>query len=160
MLNYAVFEFIKNTTSIKSIYLVDSWSRWPKSLADSLNFTINAYLAINVRIYLVQQPPVQSIHSEQLYQNLVTRKELTLANIRKMSLTRKQYAEQQKEVDAAFAHFINVRGVTLISIDDIVCDKEVCTMGTGTLPYYTDNMHLAKTVALIFKDKLRNYMAF
>jgi hypothetical protein len=66
-------------------------------------------------------------------------------------MTRKEYVEQQKEAEKAFSGYHNTRGSTYIRIEDVVCDQEICSLGTGDSPYYIDEAHLAPPMTRFLK---------
>jgi hypothetical protein len=112
-----------------------------------------------VRVYIIQQPPIQEANGEQFYRNLMLRNQLSDSNVRNNSLTLKKYQEQQKYVELAFSAYKNMRGVTFIPISDHICDSEYCLFGKATLPYYGDKNHLTTAMAQILKKRLLQYFS-
>jgi hypothetical protein len=95
-----------------------SWNLWTKQIRQNFNYTLHQYLSLNIRVYIIQQPPVQTYDVSHLYKSLFNKNELSDAIIRNSSLTLKQYEDQQREVELAFSHYKNVRGVTFVTISD------------------------------------------
>jgi hypothetical protein len=130
--------------------------------AQHFNYTLNMYKSINVHVYVVQQPPAQAIGVviKDFYKRLLNKNELNDVNIRKWSVTRTKYDEQQKEFNVYFSKFNNTRGVTVIRIEDLVCDAEVCPFGTAAQPFYVDKLHMSSLGAQRLAQRIRKYVSF
>jgi hypothetical protein len=135
---------------------MSKWNLWVNELAKHLEYTLNAYLSINVHVYIIQQTPVHKHITDlyQFYKWLLDRNNLTDASLRESSLTRSKYVEQQIGVEKVFAKFKNRRGVTFIYIEDLACDEKYCPVGTGEMPYYSDFYHLTHAMAHRLKARI------
>ncbi len=71
-----------------------------------------------------------------------------------MSVRRADFYVQQKAFIDFFSNFNNTRGVSVIYIDDIVCDEMICPIGTNQLPYYFDFNHMSWVGTRRLKDKI------
>jgi peptidoglycan/LPS O-acetylase OafA/YrhL len=153
-LRKAVYEFIKNETSIKVLFIASRWSLWRDYIAANINYTVNAYAALGVRVVIVQQPSEQSNHPLQVYKNLLNSGQLTDENLRKNSATRKSWNDLIRDTEAIFKNYVHLRLFTYICIQDLLCDDEFCTIGTGTTPIWFDNTHLTTSAARLLKKRL------
>jgi peptidoglycan/LPS O-acetylase OafA/YrhL len=159
-LRQAVYEFIKNTTSIKTLFMAAFWSQWIHYISPNIEHTVKIYAAIGVRVIIIQEPAMQPISPPQVYKNLLASGELTNNNLRKNSATRQAFNQKVKDIETVFGKFTSTRGFTYIYIYDILCDDEFCTIGTGTTPYFRDIVHLTSSAARILKKRFTRYISF
>jgi hypothetical protein len=159
----AVYEYIKATPSIKTLFISSAFSRWPEVTAQRFNLTLSLFRALNVHITIIQQPPVQREHDANMwyyYSKLVGQGQLTDGHLKSISVTRQEYNKQQAEFIGFFTKYNHTRDVTLIRIDDLVCDVDVCLIGTGTRPYWKDTMHMTWIGAERLASRLRKYVSY
>jgi hypothetical protein len=145
---------------VARIYLAHSWFRWINELAQHFEYTLDAYLSMNVHVHIIQQPPMhgEELGSiQQVYKRLLDENNLSDARLREVSLTRAKYVEQQSQVEIFFSKFKNRRGVNFIYIEDLVCDEKYCPIGTGELPYFSDLTHISPVMAHILKARIFSY---
>ncbi len=118
---------------------------------------------MKVNLYVIQQGPIHNIPSTfaiNIYKNLFARGELTGENLRNLSCSRKEYTKQQARFEQFFATFKEIRGLTFIYVDDVVCDEEVCPLDTGERPYFADNYHLSLFGAARLKARFQKYLSY
>jgi hypothetical protein len=162
LMNY-VIEFIRNTSSIKSIFLAGRWELWLSDIITYFEHTLRVFTSMNVRVYVIQQGPLHSIPSNSVYtvyKIMFGAGKLTNQNLRSVSCTREQYAKQQAGVERFFAKFNATRGFTVIYIDDLICEPDVCLMGTGERPFFTDPVHLTPFASARLKPRLQKYLSY
>ena len=150
---------------VKMIFLAGLWS-WYRARRDSFelfrrdfNNTVNVYIALNVHVFVVQQPPMQYLSATQIYRNLHNKKELTNENLRKFSTTRAAYREDQKLVEQEFSKYKKNPNITFIYIEDLLCDDTFCPVGTVDEAYYEDSMHLSVTKSISLKKRFQDYIS-
>jgi hypothetical protein len=159
----AVLDFINKTSSIKSVYLAARWELWLGETVDSLETTIQVYFSMNVKVYVIQQTPYQFLvpgNSNQIYKLLFDKGQLTDAKLRNVSCTRREYSKMQTGVEQLFSKFKEIRGLTFIYIEDIICDAEVCPVGTGKEPYFVDPAHMTPPGAHRLKARFQKYLSY
>jgi hypothetical protein len=134
-----------------------------KETFDYFENTIQVYFSMKVKVYVIQEGPVHNIpsyHSIDIYKNLFDRGQLTDANLKKSSCSRKDYIKQQAKYEQFFSKYKEIRGLTFIHIDDVVCDEELCQIGTGEQPFYSDVYHMTSFGVLRLKDRLKKFISF
>ncbi len=157
----AVIDFINKTSSIKSIYLA---ALWDFNLSDTvLHFehTLKFYLSMNLRVYVIQQAPINNIPSQRVinvYKSLLDSDRLTNANLNAASVSRKDYIRQQARWEEFFSKFKKIRGMDYIYIEDVICDADVCSICTGGQQYFADNKHMTIIGALRLKTRFQKYI--
>jgi hypothetical protein len=118
------------------------------------------YRDLGVLVYVIQQPSRQPHENVNvLYKKLLNDGQLTDAKLRNLSITRKYHDEYQKPLLDVFARFNRTRGFTVIRIDDVVCDDEVCAIGTSRVPFFTDLWHMSWAGAARLTNKIQGYLA-
>ena len=127
-------------------------------LEKDLNYTINAYAALNVHVYILQQIPSQPVEPSQLYQNLLAKNELTDQNLRKYSTKRADFRKSQEGIEKIFSKFKSNPNVTFIYIEDLMCDDEYCPIGIVDESYYYDPLHLSLNKVMKIKDRFLRYL--
>ncbi len=127
--------------------------------SQNFNNTVQIFSSIGVRVYVIQQAPFQAYNSMTgFYKKLADQGQLTDAKVRSLSVQRTKYIEQQKAFVGYFSKLNNSRDVSVIYIDDIVCDELICPIGTSRLPYYNDDFHMSWVGSRRLKDKLNKYI--
>jgi hypothetical protein len=97
-----------------------------------------------VNVYVIQQPPVQPLNDiAGIYKKLLNDGKLTDKNLKKSSVKRAKYDKEQKPFLEFLGQFKNTRGFSLIRIDDVICDDEICPIGTSKLPFHSDSFHFS-----------------
>jgi hypothetical protein len=93
----AVYNFIKSTPNVKSIFFASNWREWTEFTEQHFNYTLHLYRQIGVNVYVIQQPPVQP-HDDVvgMYKKLLNDGKLTDKNLRKYSVNRTKYDKDQK----------------------------------------------------------------
>jgi hypothetical protein len=92
---------------------------------------------------VIQQAPLHKTDNIlNIYKILFDRGQLTNANLNTASISRQDYIKQQAKVEELFAKFKQIRGLTFIYIDDVICNDEVCPIGTGEHPFVADALHM------------------
>jgi hypothetical protein len=144
---------------VKSIFFASDWRSWPKFTEEHFNYTLQLYRNLGLNVYVIQQPAVQPfINILGLYKKLSNEGKLTDKALRNLSTTREKYDIQQNQFLEFFVKFNRTRGFSLIRIDDIVCDKSICPMGTSKFPFYFDYYHMTWTGASRLKNKFQTYL--
>jgi hypothetical protein len=159
----AVLDYINKTSSIKSVYLVGRWDLWFNRNVRYSESTIQLYLSMKVRLYVIQESPSQMIPSYKainLYKSLLDKGQLTSAHLRRVSCSRYNYVKQQVELEKVFSKFKEIRGLTFINVDDVICDAEVCPVGTGEQPYFADSDHMTPFGASRLKARFQKYLSY
>jgi hypothetical protein len=139
------------------------WSKWGAVTAQRFNHTLSAYRALNVHVYIIQQPPVQNYYAPNFmyyYQHLMNIGLLSDDYLRNVSLPRIEYNKQQAEFLEFFSRYNRTRDVTVIRVDDLVCDKDVCLIGTGVAPYFKDTVHMSWIGAERLAHRLKKYVSY
>jgi hypothetical protein len=118
---------------------------------------------MGLKVYVIQQGPVHNIPSyavQNIYKTLLQKGQLTNANLRKASLSRKDYVKQQTEVEKMFSPFKGIRGLTFINIGDLICDAEACSVGTVEQPFFADRVHMTPVGASRLKSRMQKYISY
>ncbi len=74
--------------------------------------------------------------------------------------SRKAFDLKVKNIESIWGKFTHLRSFTYIYIADLLCDEEFCPIGTRTMPYFHDTVHLTSSAARIIKKRLTGYISF
>jgi peptidoglycan/LPS O-acetylase OafA/YrhL len=170
LLNNRVARFANNN-DIKGIILSSKWAYYtndvydrssfqfisnseqgPYSIEESINsfrngldLTAQKYLASNIPIHIISQPPHQLKNPESLY--FLVKK--GLGSIENLSVKQEDFGNLEKITKDIFMKKLD--DINYHYIFDIFCQNFVCSFGTHTHSYYYDDNHLSKFGA----EKLR-----
>jgi hypothetical protein len=158
-----VYEFIKSTPSIRKLYMAAQWVHWHEYLAKNFPYTVNMYKLLGVHVYFLQEIPFQPddfYETSDKYKHLLDRGKLTNKNLRNLSLTRSDFDKADRLAKNVFDRFNEERGFTYVPLCDLVCDKEVCSVGTGDQPFYADRRHFNYFGVFRIKKRIQKYLSY
>lgn len=177
-LNKRVFEFVDNT-GIKNVFLVARWTYYSTGgdhgneinyislvkedkasrelnkqvFEEGLRRTKEAYTDLGVNLIFVSQVPEQMADAFSIYHRAFARSNPG-ENLEKLSVPYTRHIEVQSFVKQAFLK----EKVKLLSFDDVLCNEDICPVGTTHEPYYRNDDHLSEVGALLLVPKLKEFM--
>jgi peptidoglycan/LPS O-acetylase OafA/YrhL len=123
--------------------------------------TIEAYRAINARLYVVAQVPLQRHLPEQVYHQLFysrASEDRIADTVRKMAVTRDEHRKLQHFTRGVFAGYAEEGKITLIDFDSIFCDETRCPFGNQYESFYFDMDHLSATGSALLREPIAKYL--
>jgi hypothetical protein len=147
-----VFNYINNSaTTIKKVFVVSNWvyKLNDKSYLDVI-YAAKEYAALNIALYLVEQPPVQPLQPKVVIANLKRLNNYTDASIRANSLSAQKFFEYDTKMYQPFLKRVQENTtVPHIYNRNFYCDRECCPMGTTKGLYYDDDVHIVPSRSLL-----------
>lgn len=169
-LNQKTYEFIKNNKNIKKIILISRYDMYltggylkddyvyhyideyfdeynDSQLLDSFEKsflkTLDMYNQLGVKVYLLQQVPLQKIDPKKFYfhSKLISKNEEDITNlIYKYSIPKYMVSDLKKNYEKIFKKYSSK--FTLVKVLDNFCNQ-ICLIGSSSQSYYYDNDHLS-----------------
>jgi peptidoglycan/LPS O-acetylase OafA/YrhL len=180
-LNNKVFEFVKNN-QIKKIFLIARWnyytlglhggtgfqnirmvgSDFPAALVDrekiflhGLQNTIREYLKIGVDLHIVSQAPYHLMDPKKAYNNIHNRpfyaRNKKPIRIVTYGLQRHIHDDYNRSPNAVLANAVGEKN--LHDFTDVLCNINICPIGSEEEAYYWDSNHLSIAGSLLLKNK-------
>jgi peptidoglycan/LPS O-acetylase OafA/YrhL len=168
-LNERVFNYVKDNR-IAKLFLVARWTFYTDGGYDGKDFsylgftpntrheqalsreafrtglrtTIDAYLNIGTRLYIVAQVPEQRYDAKTVYYKAFRNDRADFADIvRGMSVSIDDNRTLQSYVTSLFDTYQPVQGLRIVSLDDLFCSEGKCLLGSENESYYFDTDHLS-----------------
>lgn len=167
-LNQRVLAYAK-AQKIRDIYLVAKWSYYTdfwngtgylnaigfrpgdvislensrKAFRHGVTTTVQAYKALGIQVHVLEQAPQQLYPPLAIYERAWTQPAAVEQSLRAMSVTRAQHRQQQSQPRSVFDEASSHGNLTLLSLDDLLCQGEVCLVGRADQSYYQDQSHLS-----------------
>ena len=174
LLNDRVAQFAKDS-KIKGIILSSKWAFYTNGAYDSSSFqfisnsdqgpysseesinsfrngldlTAQKYLASNIPIHIISQPPYQLKNPESLYFRI----KKGLGSIQELSVKHRDFSNLEKITKEIFMN--KTDDINFHYIGDIFCQNSVCSFGTNTHSYYYDDNHLSMFGAEKLRETLK-----
>jgi peptidoglycan/LPS O-acetylase OafA/YrhL len=104
--------------------------------------TIDAYAALGVHLYIVEQVPQQIHRPIGIYTRALLGRDPS-GVIERLSVTQADHRELQGPVRAAFAPHSGNTAVSFVDLSGALCQRGVCPVGTPGESYYADFTHLS-----------------
>jgi hypothetical protein len=121
------------------------------------------YKSLGVHVYFIEEPPFQpepNFHDAK-YKSLLDQGKLTNSNLRKISLTTAAHNQRNKDVNNSIMNkFRGERGFTYIPLNDLLCDDQVCSIGTVDQPFFADSRHMNYAGVSRVKERVRKYVSY
>lgn len=183
-LNTRVYEYVK-TNKIPKVFLVGRWTYYTDGGYDGtdatwiglsqhsarnqqnsrvafeagLKETIEAYARIGSQLYVVAQVPQQKIPVQDAYYNLYAYDKNNVASrIQSLSVSKAEHQQLQSYVNTLFKDYEQKGQLSLINLDDALCNQTLCSIGNATKSYYSDNNHLTTEGGRLVVDALEKNM--
>ena len=115
--------------------------------------TVDAYTALGVHLYIVEQVPQQIHRPIGIYVRALLQRDPRLA-IDGWSVTQADHDMLQEFVTSAFAPHRSNSRVTFVDLSGALCERGVCPVGTPSESYYADFTHLSEAGAGRVNDAL------
>lgn len=180
-LNRRVFDYVIEK-NIKNIFLVARWSYYTdggyngedysyiglnedslKTKINSrdafvygLNKTVNEYKKYDVNIYIVSQVPQQDIEPVDAYQRAYMFEDGRDSILTDLSISLDNHIKLN---DYSSSLFLENDYVTVINFDNLLCNEQLCPIGTNETSYYFDEDHLSKSGAKRLIPSLESFFA-
>jgi hypothetical protein len=138
------------------------WSHWSPILEKHFLYNLAVYKSLGVHVYFIEEPPFQpgKPNQEVKYKTLLDQGKLTNNNLRNISLTTAAHNQRNKNVSEIMSKFRGERGFTYIPLNDLLCDDQVCIIGTVYQPYYSDNRHMNYAGVSRLKERVGKYVSY
>jgi hypothetical protein len=150
-----VFSYIKNRArTIKKVFVSSNWFfKLDENSYLDVIFAIQKYAALNVALYLIEQPPVQPLDPYQVMANLRRLNNYTNSSIRANSLSMQQLTDYDTQKYQPFLKRVHENTTAAhVYVRSYFCDAECCPMGTTDELFYNDNTHIAYTRPFILNQ--------
>lgn len=173
--NRATLEHVRSN-NIRLVFLVARWPLYsdsgyagdllqpvgrqtnsPRSLLESrttvsegLLSTVEAYRQGGVQVVIVGDVPQQPVDVRRAYYRIfrTTGEQTVDAALRRSSIPTGRHLQLQAFMSNAVASARTTREFTALSLDPILCDTDVCPIGTPAVAYYFDDNHLSRAGAM------------
>lgn len=167
-LNQRVLAFAK-AQKVQDIYLVAKWSYYTdfwngtsylnaigfrrgdiisldnsrKAFRHGVMSTVQAYRALGIHVHVLEQAPQQLYPPVAVYERAWAQPASVEQSLRALSVTRAQHRQQQSQPRSVFDEARAQGHMSLMSLDDLLCQDDVCVIGRADSSYYQDQSHLS-----------------
>ncbi|MBA2293026.1 MAG: acyltransferase [Gemmatimonadales bacterium] len=119
------------------------------TIAQSLVSTAESYRQSGAQVVIVGDVPQQPVDVRRAYYRAfrVTGRTVDIA-LRQSSIPTSQHLQLQSFMTNAVESARTAQGLSLLSLDPVLCDADVCAMGTSEGAYYFDDNHLTRVGAI------------
>ena len=183
-LNRRVFDHVRRER-IPAVFLVSRWTHYTDGGYDGDTFgpigvspgapatrdrsreafrrgleaTLAAYASIGTHVYVVLQVPEQPVVPDQLYYRAYRRGGDIAAFITRTSVDVERHRRLQEYVRTLFHEHGKDAHVTFISLDELLCGRAKCLIGTVERSYYSDANHLSNDGAFLAAPAVKTHLA-
>lgn len=162
LLSDKIFNYVQEH-GIKNIFFIAMWLKYidnsgiqdaetrmePANLSarlllikNRLEFTINKYAKIGVKVFLLGPVPIQKYSAKEIYKNVYLKQILMQETLENFHVKRSEHDRRHKDVVDLFNSQLN-NNFKYLDITEYYCDKEICPVGTIDNSYYLDRDHLS-----------------
>lgn len=161
----AVLEYVRRA-GIRHVFFVSRWAWYTDqdpetsrpSFVKGLERTVAAYRAVPATMWIVEQVPQQAYRPVGIYVHALLRRDRA-RYVREMSVPRAQHHARQAFVSSVFGPYRSTEGMRFIDPATVMCEGEVCLVGTERESFYWDESHLSVAGALFVSRALEGGVA-
>tara|TARA_A100001015_G_scaffold184598_1_gene205396 strand:- start:848 stop:2884 length:2037 start_codon:yes stop_codon:yes gene_type:complete len=183
LLNDKVFAFVKQN-NIKKIFLVSKWSYYTEGNYGKTNFslvtpnesmfsnknlsrstillglkeTLRKYKSIGVKVYVINQIPLQIYKPRFSYSKSLISNKLDLDKLNIFAVDYEKHINIQKFFKNNLKIFGEDYEFNAIDFDEFFCNKKKCKIGDKKGSYYHDRNHLSIFGSLKLKNYIRKHL--
>jgi peptidoglycan/LPS O-acetylase OafA/YrhL len=114
-----------------------------RAFREGVLHTVQTYKAIGVNVVVIEQVPQQAYPPPAVYDRVWSSPGTAAHQLKQLSIKRSQHRTLQTFPTSVFEEGKRFGNLTVLNFDDLLCEGNICPMGTPGTSYYQDQSHLS-----------------